>query len=366
MFELEPSASMYYRLDILIKYSKVFKDEVFKQSKILYEKHPELHPDYMPPEADINNVNSNKDFDKISKEANNFATSKMNRNYDYVVKASEEAEKDLMHITIGIAKQFPIYTSDDELVMLSGFLHYLIRYTQLDLFFPTENNNFNPSHSVKAEILLPENAEESQDISINIRAPLTKNEFIKLWDDFNSVQERFIKWWFSGFDMNSAEYIKNILTLYANTGKKTKESTRFKELLQGFYKWEVKLGSREYIEYTGLRKKITQSKTLFYDAPKQYIDEDLEILEISKEYPNIKEWQKYYELITLLKYLMKEKLLDFKIEDIEKISTSEFSELSAKYLPKYNHLGTEGIKKRVWIRNYKQRLEEIKKTLYMV
>ena len=75
MFELENEVALYYRLDLLIKYSNRFKNAFVQHSESLYEKYPHLTPGYTPQDIDI--VKYGTDF--------------MNKNID--IEITEEEKK---------------------------------------------------------------------------------------------------------------------------------------------------------------------------------------------------------------------------------------------------------------------------------
>lgn len=258
-----------------------------------------------------------------------------------------------------IDNKFFISTSDEERAIAEKEILDVVY--DLDLYIENEfgHDTLPPSKNMKIKFEWLYHSKWKLDISISIRAPITKKEYMDYWIEMPFEMKYFLQWWAVKWDVEMAGEVYDLL-IKSGRWKNRKIDMLWGKESELAKEWK-KLPKKEQEELDAFHKNL-QDREFFFENPKEQLDQDLEILRVSRQYPKFKEGLEHYEKMMILKWA-KENWVDI----VEKPGHTTFSELAIKYLP--NDIktlsDTDAIKRRIWIKNYKQRLEEIKKAMYL-
>ncbi len=214
---------------------------------------------------------------------------------------------------------------------------------ELVKFLMTDDNwiEYCTAHGEQTENIKVSNEYNPEDetITLKIHAPLSKEEFVSMWEEIKNQQILFL---------DSKQLPKTLLPL----GKKPMKLNHFKEEIKRLVN---KTGSKpehilEELMWVGKSKHPWK-----FGMKMPSIDADLEIYRIQRKYKSFALAERHYKKIMLEKYLLDTKKIKIKFDD-----SFEFADALDKYFPEFQKLNDKQIQKRVGYKDFKTRIEEMR------
>lgn len=212
---------------------------------------------------------------------------------------------------------------------------------------------------------------KNDELTITIRAPITKKEFECLWETrIKSQQENFVLGFGTDMDEFYKHYEKTKIKRFNSHKKRKGEKDRYQELLEKRRK--INLTEEEQKEFSELRAEYNKIELFKYTNNLENIDEDLLILRLSKLHKSIKLAEDEYHKIKLADYIKQRDGLNIKFNPTDRFSSLVAKHITENELLKFSKAtkntktgNSDILYKLIRAKNFQERLREIK-TVYLL
>lgn len=356
--ELKPKTLVSYRIDLLLRDSKDFLDAILDLYKLQVKHYIKFPENYGEKEK--------LEFFKIVKPLWEHGAEEINKKF-FIANTAEEKE----------------YFKKVFIQLMTNFTK---KENGLIVSFKGERQHmFNDDDLKKLLNPLVEVDFENNQIIIKIKGLLSKNEikavgeqiektqiFFYQIPDRNDVLNRGKKGFYANQELNEKLLEHNLKMLKAQTSgedrvnlKKNKKIVERYLFLKNKISKEQKLKPEENEEFEDLKIEILKKDFFKAKGKKQGIDEDLEILRISEKYKNEKEGEEYYKrkkIIKAIKDWNKDEKNQNKINEKELGKLGTYDKIYGKYIIDE---GRKELRGKLNIKDYHQRLQQIKKQYFL-
>lgn len=253
------------------------------------------------------------------------------KNSEKFTNALRENHKPTGGVIDELCEQFLLAEDASELEWAQELIKFLI----------TEGNwlEYCTAHGEQTENIKVSNEYNPEDeaITLKIFAPLSKQEFVSMWEEIKNQQILFL---------NNKQLPKTLLPL----GRKPMTILQFNKEIEKMTAAHGEPGDH----YEALFMVDKLAHPWKFDKKMPNLDGDLEIYALKKKYKSFASAERHYKKMMLEKYLATHQNIKIKLDD-----SVEFAHALAKYCPQFLKLSDKQIQTRIGCKDFKTRIEEM-------